>query len=143
MLFLQTIIRTLETESRTNSALQCIECFIGPPSYFLGLFDIRTVRCWDIDMDQCKVLSQTSTKNISFFLLEMYLWLETIESQVDQFFITLHHLYKIRWSLLSHFQYYRPLWIMTFTCADSSNTLFSFFIRTHFIRTSKLRLGKK
>ena len=39
-------------------------------------------------MDQCKSLSETSTKNISFFQLEMYLLLETIESQVDQFFIT-------------------------------------------------------
>ena len=92
MLFLQTVIRM---HDNWNSALQC-SCvvFNRPASHFLGLFCYWIIGLQGVDVGistwwtNVKSLSETSSKNISFFQLEMYLLLETIESQVDQFFIT-------------------------------------------------------
>ena len=59
------------TESITNSALWCIECFIWPSSHFLGLLLSRTVRCRNIDTGQCKLLSHRHLlKMFHFFYLE-------------------------------------------------------------------------
>ena len=48
----------------SNSALWCIECFIGPSSHFLGLLGNRTIRHRNIEMVQCKLLSHRYLLNM-------------------------------------------------------------------------------
>ena len=108
------------TESITNSAMLCIECFIGPSSHLLGLLGNRTIRHRNIDIDQCKLLSHWHLLKIfNFFYLKCTSVRNITGGSI--FFITSHQLYKITSSLLGHFQYCGPLWIITFTCAYSSN----------------------
>ena len=72
-------------------------------------------------MDQCQLLSHRHLPKIfHFFYSKCTSQLETITGG-SIFLITSHHLYKITSSLTGHFKYYRPVWIMTVTCADSSN----------------------
>ena len=55
------------TESITNSALCCIECFMGPSSYFLGLLGNRIIRHRNINLDQCKLSSHRHLLDIFYF----------------------------------------------------------------------------
>ena len=129
MLFLQTIIRM--KDNWKYSKYWSVVCWkLCPSSHCLGLLGNRTIRHRNIDMDQCKLKycavvcwvlcpSHRHLLNIFHFF---YLKCTSVRNNYRwiNLFIISHHLYKIT-SLLGHFQYCRPLWIMTFTCTDSSN----------------------
>ena len=116
----------------SNSALWCIECFIGPSSHFLGLLGNRTIRHRNIEMVQCKLLSHRYLLNMFHLFYSKNTSVTSVTSLTSVRFEEIiggaifFFLFEKTLSLSDQYCGPLPITTFTFTYTDSSITAMIF-----------------